>query len=195
MKGILKRYTDRVASEYAKLKYEDDKKAENKRLPHDSRPGEILFEWDTIDRPYISVSPQFFKWATINVIILVIISVIFLQWIFAICLVVIYLSLNAFLTSEPENVTHQITSNGIFYAKEDFFTWNMLHSFYISSRGNYEYLVVRTIENFPGELHIIIENSVNIESLTKQLNGHLPYYKPESGDNYFEQFFNKYIKS
>jgi hypothetical protein len=86
---------------------------------------------------------------------------------------VIFFVVYIFYTVPPRRVKHQITTNGVNYASQYVYTWDMLDSFFIEKRDSTDVLILNTKEALPGRVFLLLEGKATADKVLKLVNEHL----------------------
>lgn len=79
-------------------------------------------------------------------------------------------------THKPENVTHQITENGI-VTDSKLYKWEELTQYWLTKQWDQEVIMIKTIKTIPGLLVMVISNT-HKATILKSLEGKLLEEKP-----------------
>lgn len=151
------------------------------------KPSKTLLEWEAPERVFKRKSRDFFRKIAVIIIFFALMFLIIKDFIFIIVLGIIFFVVYVFNTVPPRNVVHKITTNGVNYASEQLYSWTELKSFYIEEKSDTAFLVIDTVQPFPGRLLLILTDKVNKRELAETLNQYISVNEnPEP--NMFDSF-------
>jgi hypothetical protein len=124
--------------------------------PVQLEPLRTLLTWTSPARPFKKRDKEFFR--TIASLLILVVIILFFAQQFMLILAVLATAFLAYVlnTVPPENVEHQITTQGVVTAGHNY-EWKNLKHFFFSKKHNSDILNVATKQNFPSLLMLLIE--------------------------------------
>lgn len=138
--------------------------------------NKILAEWSSPARPYKERTREFYT-TILSIAFLLGVILLLLKEFLLIGVIMAFAFLSYVLaTHKPENVTHQITENGI-VTDSKLYKWEELTQYWLTKQWDQEVIMVKTIKTIPGLLVMVI-SSTHKAAILKSLEGKLPEEKP-----------------
>lgn len=138
--------------------------------------NKILAEWSSPARPYKERTREFYT-TILSIAFLLGVILLLLKEFLLIGVIMAFAFLSYVLaTHKPDNVTHQITENGII-TDSKLYKWEELLQYWVSKQWDQEVIMVKTIKTIPGLLVMVLSPS-HKASILKAFEGKLTNEKP-----------------
>lgn len=137
------------------------------------KPSQTLLEWTVPERIFKKKNKEFFRRVALIVIFVAFFFFVLKEFLLIIVLGVFFFVIYIFYTIPPNNVTHQITTNGINYAKQYLYPWEELKNFFISEKDGYNLLNINTYKPLPGRITLLLSEEMKKEDVERVVNEYI----------------------
>lgn len=142
----------------------------------ESKVEKTLVEWSSPARPYKERTREFYT-TILSIAFLLGVILLLMKEFLLIGVIISFAFLSYVLsTHKPENVTHQVTSQGI-RTDNKLYPWNSLTSFWTKKEFDQEVVFITTVNKIPGAIVLVIDQSKRAE-IIKSMGDKLPLITP-----------------
>lgn len=142
-------------------------------LPQGPREIKTLLTWKSPSRPFKRRNRDYFTTIAAIVFLIGVILIFIKEFLLIGVMLAIMFVSYVLATVEPEEVEHEITTEGITSGGKSYL-WTELREFYFNERWGSKILNVNTKLKFPGRLIILLGNA-NEEEIKKEIGKYLSY--------------------
>lgn len=162
----------------------DQKREVLKTIVVQQEPLKVLFTWTAPERVFKKRDPEFFR-TIFTLLILIVIILLFAQM-FILVLAIIATAFLAYAlnTVPPQEVQHQITTQGIIIAGYTY-EWKVMRGFFFTSKDDYVILNIDLLNKFPGRLLLIIQ--AKDKELITQILSHYISFQANMKETWLDQ--------
>jgi hypothetical protein len=150
--------------------------AETGKMPDSVKVEKIILEWTAPARPYKTRSREFYT-TVLSIAFLLGVILLLLKEFLLIGVIIAFAFLSYVLaTHKPENVTHQITTDGI-RTDNKLYEWEGIINFWLKKQWDQEVIICKTKAAIPGVILLVIDDTKR-DSILKAVGEKIPLVKP-----------------
>jgi len=137
------------------------------------KPSKVLIEWEAPERLFVKRPREFYRKIAIIILFFAFLLLIIKEFLLIGVLGVVFFVVYVFHTVPPRTIKHQITTNGINYASEHLYRWDVLRDFFIDEKDNVKILNVNTKDPLPGRIFMLLSKDLDYKKVSTAINEYL----------------------
>lgn len=127
--------------------------AENTQLKIE---GDVIFEWEALERPVVSLSKKSLSNLLAIVIALAVIFLFIKEFFLIICVFSLAFLYYAFSIVSPNKVKHTLTSVGVYLAGQSFYKWEEISQIWFEFKYGEWFMAMRLRQKFPALVFLLL---------------------------------------
>jgi hypothetical protein len=140
-------------------------------------PAKELLKWKALSRPFKKRDRDYFTTIAAIVFLLAVILFFLKEWLLIVVILSLMFLAYVLATVPPSEETYKITTRGVSIGEKTY-PWNQLIQFWFEEKQQTKVLNIKTVLNFPGELHLVLGDQKQ-EKIKETVEKYLVFEKPK----------------